>query len=740
MKNILFLVLILSPFYALAQEKNELKGKVVDKGKENPLIGANVYWQGSTIGANTDPNGAFLIEDARQFDTLTVSFVGYNTLKIPRAKFTNPLLIKLEESIELKGVTIEEKVSSKQSLTLETGLVERISTRELKKAACCNLSESFETNPSVDVNFADAISGAKRVQMLGLDGIYSLITLEGIPEIRGLSASYGLTSIPGPWIESIQLAKGVGSVVHGYEAITGQINVELQKPFEAPKFHLNGYVNNVGRFETSVNGHIKVSDNWSTVIMAHNNMMFNKVDANDDDFLDIPMVNQQTATNRWKFYNDIIESQFGVEVFMEDRQAGQMDFEKGQELLPTNPWGLSVKQERFKAYAKVGVLPTDAHPSRSIGFINKYSTYRQTGNYGLKGYDGTNNYWYTNVIFQDQLKSKAHTYKLGGGFFIDNYDETLLDDLNDDLLKTERSERSAGAFGEYTYDPNIRFTFIAGGRVDYNNLFGWFATPRLHTRYKLRKNLTWRMAAGSGQRTPNVFVDNPRTMVSSRRISIPTDLRQEKAWNFGSSLVWDFKMAEREALVTVDVFHTEFENMLIMDMDANRNALSFYNLNGRSYSSVAQIEMNYELLKRLDTRISYKVQDVKTTFAEGNLDEVPFVAKNKFLFNTGYTTANKKWSIDLTALRTAPGRIAASIDQDANNFDSPTPFWRLNSQATFKHKNVDLYLGGENLTGFTQSNPIISSENPFSDKFDAGNVWAPVFGRIIYFGLRYTIY
>lgn len=714
-----------------------IEGRVVDEKNGEALIAANVYWQGSTIGAITNINGKFSLPNEKQFDTLTVSFVGYKTAKITRGNFPKSMVFKLSPSV-LNEVTIEEKVNSKENLTLEAGLVEKIGQRELKKAACCNLSESFETNPSVDVNFADAISGAKRVQMLGLDGIYSLITLENAPEIRGLSSSFGLTAIPGPWIESIQLAKGVGSVINGYEAITGQINVELLKPFYAPRFHINSYVNSLGRFETSVNGKIKVNENLSTLIMVHGNTFQNPVDANEDGFLDLPMLNQFTATNRWMYYNDKIESQFGVQVFTEDRLSGQADFEPGMELNTTNPWGLNVKQNRLNAYAKIGVLPTDEHPARSIGFINKFSHYSQKGNYGLKVYDGTNNYWYTNVIFQDQFLSRLSTIKLGGGFFIDDYQQDFNDLLNNESETLDRNERSAGAFAEYTYDPNIRFTLIAGSRIDYHNLFGWFATPRLHLRYKLKKNLTWRIAAGSGRRTPNALVDNSRVMVSSRQIMLANDLEQEIAWNFGTSFVWDVKLIKRDATITLDVFHTEFENMLMMDMDNNLQELIFYNMLGRCYSSVAQIEGNYELVKGLDLRLSYKMQDVKNTFVDGGLRDVPFVPTNIFLGNVGYTTPNKKWSADITAIRSTPGRLAGSID--VSNFDQPEPFWRVNSQVTFKHKTFEAYLGGENLTGFTQDNPIISSDNPFDETFDAANVWAPIFGRIVYLGVRYTIF
>lgn len=710
-------------------------------GSKEPITAAYVYWQDDNSNVEyTDLKGAFSIPLSDKHDTLVISYLGYTTLKLHKSSLVNGTTFFMKQGVITgEGVQIVEKNNSKEVLSLEPIQVENITTKELRKAACCNLSESFETNPSVDVNFADAVTGAKRIRLLGLDGVYSLITLENIPEIRGLASSYGLTSIPGPWIHSIQLAKGVGSVINGYESITGQINVQLQNPMMAPKFHFNGYINNLGRAETSMYASFKVSENLSTLLMLHGNSFQQDVDANGDGFIDVPKLNHLSGSNRWMFYNDKIESQFGVEFFTEDRVSGQLGFDPKAPINSSQPWGLDVSQDQFKAYAKLGVLPKDERPDRSIGFINKFSYYKQEGAYGLKDYSGENTYWYSNVIFQDKFINRAHLMKLGGSFFVDDYDEVLTDNFNGgDPMLRERTEIAGGAFAEYTYSPNERFTFISGGRIDYNNLFGWIATPRLHVRYKLKRNLTWRLASGSGQRTPNVFVDNARALVNQRKLVLSNQISQEKAWNLGTSLVWNFIFQDRDASITWDVYHTEFSNMLVMDMDFNHRYMVFYNMSGRSYASVAQMEVNYELLRGLDARVSYKWQDVKTTFIRQGLTSVPFVATGKFLANMGYTTLNGKWNFDATALHLQPGRVSNHIHSD--DFQEPQPFWRVNAQVTYRHKAFEVYLGGENLTGFTQENPIISANDPFGADFDASNVWAPIYGRMAYLGVRYTLF
>lgn len=737
MKQLLFSIFFLA--VSLVNAQVSVTGTVKAQSDKKPILGAYVYWQGDTKVVFTDVSGKFSLPLSSSFDTLVISYTGYRTYKAHKKDLQSGTTYFLEEGLFIgEGVSIEEKNRSKEILTLEPLQVENISAKELKKAACCNLSESFETNPSVDVNFADAVTGSKRIRLLGLDGVYSLITLENIPEIRGLASSYGLTSIPGPWINSIQLAKGVGSVINGYESITGQINVELHKPMQAPKFHFNGYVNNLGRAETSLYSTFKVSEQLSTMLMLHGNTLQQEIDANGDGFLDMPKLNHLSGSNRWMFYNDKIESQFGVEFYTEDRVSGQLGFDPKMPVDASQPWGIDVAQNRFKAYAKIGVLPKDESPERSIGFINKFSYYQQDGYYGLKHYQGENTYWYTNVIFQDKVINRAHLIKLGGGFFVDDYKESLLDVFNNSDLDLERTEVAGGAFAEYTYAPNERFTFISGGRLDYNNLYGWIATPRLHLRYKLKRNLTWRLASGSGQRTPNMLVDNSRALVSQRRLVLPSAVAQEKAWNVGSSLVWNFALNDREASVIWDVYHTEFTNMLVMDMDYDPRLLLFYNLTGRSYASVAQMEVNYELFRGVDLRASYKWQDVRTTFIGDGLQSVPFVSTGKFLTNLGYTSLNNHWSVDATALRLEPGRMSNHVQDDS--FQKPAAFWRINGQVTYRKTGLEIYLGGENLTGFTQENPIIEANAPFGADFDASQVWGPIYGRVVYLGMRYTIF
>ena len=182
----------------------------------------------SSRGASTDMNGEFTLERPANADKLIVSFIGYNTDTISIASYQEYIDIVLNEGVQLAEVNVTGRKMGFQKLRSSVTNAELINSDELCRAACCNLGESFVTNPSVDVNYSDAATGAKQIKLLGLSGTYVQMLTENIPNFRGASAPYGLGYVPGPWMSSIQVSKGTSSVKNGYEALTGQINIEFK--------------------------------------------------------------------------------------------------------------------------------------------------------------------------------------------------------------------------------------------------------------------------------------------------------------------------------------------------------------------------------------------------------------------------------------------------------------------------------------------------------------------------------
>ncbi len=734
-KYYLIFIVLLCAEKLLAQ--NHVSGKVFENinGKKEFLPGVNVFIAGSTTGATTDVNGEFSIESDQPLPyKIVVSFVGFatDTIAISLAH-AHDIEVAMQKSITLKGVDVKAK---KESTTIS--LINPINTTtigkdELLKAACCNLSESFETNPTVDASFTDAVTGAKQIQILGLDGVYSQIQTELVPFIRGLSSNYGLGFIPGPFIESIQINKGAGSVVTGHESISGQVNIELKKPHEAEKFAVNGYVNNEERMELNLQTAGKIANHIYGELLAHGSQLKNKVDHNKDGFLDAPLYEQVNLYNRWQFiYNPKFEGQVGFRFVYDDKQGGQTNFNYSNDFGTQNFYGIGIKNKLFDAFAKTGFLFKDK-PWKSIGVINSVRYHEQQSYFGVKTFNGIQRSYYGNAISQGIIGNTSHTIKNGISYVYNDYTEVF------NAAMKNTVEVTPGVFSEYTYNNSKNISLVAGIRYDYHNEFGSYVTPRIHFKYNFTQLSALRVSAGRGWRTARVFSENTRIFPSNRYVMVSANLKPEDAWNYGLSYTRKFRIFARDASFNLDAFRTDFVNQVVLDME-DVHTIRFYNLDGKSYANSVSVELNFIPVEQLDVRIAYKYNDVKTTYS-GVLREKPLTSRDKALLNLGYKTKNKKWEMDFTTKYYGVSRIpSAGVSHHGYTIPSRgDAFVQLMAQITLVHKNFEIYLGGENLTDFTQHHSIIEPENPFGESFDASLVWGPLMGRTIYAGFRFSI-
>lgn len=724
------------------QEVVYLKGKVIEQfdQKELPIIGANIYWSNTSIGTTSDLDGNFKLSKLKTNNKLVISYVGYRSDTI-EVNSQNYLKVILENSVDLDEVTITYKRNSTEISLLEPLNSKVMGEKELLKAACCNLSESFETNPSVDVSFTDAVTGTRQIQMLGLAGPYTQITRENMPDIRGLSSIYGLTYIPGTWIESIHLNKGTGSVVNGYESIAGQIDVNLRNPSSMDKLYLNVYGNQKGRIELNANLQADVGDKWGTALLLHGMNNSLKDDHNGDNFLDHPLGEQYVLLNRWELYNDKgIHFQVGVKGTYIDKIGGESDFNPDTDKGTTNYWGMNIHTERYEAWAKFGKVNIDK-PWQSVGFQVSGAIHNQDAYFGLTNYQAQQNTFYSNLLFQSIINNTNHIIKTGLSFQYDDYKEQL------NALDFDRLEYVPGAFVEYTYNYLTKFNAVIGLRADYHNEYGAFITPRLHLRYSINDNTTIRASGGRGLRSANIISENTGLLASSRQFVIngdgsnkPYGLNPEIAWNYGLNLTYKFTLDYRNGFISVDFYRTDFENQIVIDLDQNPQQAVFYNLIGESYSNSFQAQFDYELIKRLDFRLAYRWYDVKTNY-NGELKEKPLVSNHRAFINLAYET-KKHWTFDYTLNWQGQKRIPdVSSNPLPYQLDEYSPsFFIMNVQISKNwQQKFDLYTGIENILNYKQSNPILASYQPFSPYFDSSLIWGPVTGRNIYFGIRYKI-
>lgn len=725
-----YLIILFILLQGLLAKGQIVRGTVMDMDHQ-PLLGATVLELGTTNGAITNMNGQFELRVGANEAELIVSFTGFDTDTLA-ASLGSPMHIMLKESSQQLG---EVTISSNATFfdRLEPKHNEIISEAELTKAACCNLSESFETNASVDVSFSDAVTGAKVIRMLGLDGRYVQINRENIPHIRGLAGRNGLTYVPGTWIQSIDLGKGAGSVVNGYESMTGQINVEFKKPAHAEKLYFNAYVNSMGRAELNANVAGKIGDRWKSALLFHSNYFANEVDGNVDGFMDLPKSRQVNVLNRYELHTEKIHAQVGVHLMHDDKAGGQLGFGFGDDHTSSAAYGFDMTTTRFEVFGKTGLL-FPHKPYKGWGFIYSASHLAIDGGFGRDSYNGIENTAYVNAIFQNIIGTTYHQYKAGVSLLVDDFEETYIDSLY------SRREIVPGVFYEYSYLPNDDFSLVAGMRTDFHNLYGTYFTPRLHMRYQVLPGTTLRVAGGPGYRTPNVIMENSQVLVSARQLVMQEAPKAEVAWNLGTSMVSSVPIGEKEIQLVVDYFYTDFENQLIYDMDQDSRQLVVYNLDGRSYAHSFQVEGSLEILPRLNLKAAYKYYDVSATI-NGRLQQIPFVSRDRLFANIGYETKYEKWQFDATWQWFGTKRLPDTSDRLPEfRRDGYTPdFSLLNGQVTRNFRWGGVYLGGENLLSFTQNNPIVAAERPFSEDFDASLIWAPIMGRVIYLGFRYKI-
>jgi len=726
MKSIIYILIILMGSSLYAQ--TVINGTVYDaEGKTIP--GAIIYFPGKKIGTSADSAGRFTITKPDTVHLLIADMLYYYADTIDLNTEAPNFYLK-EKTVELRESIFYGEDEAHRFSILNPQLVEELNEREFIKAACCNISESFSTNATVDVNYSDAITGAKSIQMLGLDGRYVQLTTELLPSLRGLASPFGLNYIPGTWLESIQISKGAGSVVNGYEAMTGQINIELKKPQEAERFLFNAYVNHMGRVEGNANIAFRIGKRWSNITLLHGDYFNTMTDHNNDGFLDMPLLKTGSFVHRWQYFGKRIETQFGIKGLHELRNGGTTAFYRNDSLAPQ--YGVQMTTWRGEAFAKFGIVFPETE-WKSIGMQANFIYHDQRGFIGLNGYHGIQKSGFFNIIYQSIFSNTKHKFRTGASFMYDDYDETYAG------VNLKRTELIPGGFFEYTLDNYRGVTVVAGGRLDYHNLFGFMPSPRAHIKWEITKGLQFRVAGGRGWRVPNLFADNISMLVTSRSIQIgPNVIQPEIAWNYGASLQYVFKIRKRDATLVADFFRTDFTNQLMVDREAE-DLLVFSNLTGPSFSNVFQINFNMEPIKKFEIRVAYKFQDVRATYGN-ELKTVPLVPMHRVLLNLGYTTPKYGFSFDFTAHLTGNSRMPEITDHSFAHLNGVTPWYViLNAQITKSFKVVDVYFGCENITGYTQHVPLVDAGNPFGNKFDATLVYAPIFGRMFYGGVRVKI-
>jgi outer membrane cobalamin receptor len=715
-----------------AQNTQQLYGNVFNEKGES-LLGATVRWEGTNIGTVTDEHGDFWLEKQPDTANLVIQYVGYKPLTVEMYPHEDSVFIKVEGVSELETVVVTEHRGDNFTSTLDVRNLEHISSGELKKAACCSLAESFETNGSVDVMRQDAVTSASEIQVLGLRGIYSQLLVEKRPAFTGLGSPLALEYIPGTWVQGIQVSKGASTVQNGPQAITGQINTELVKPFDDKKIFVNVFGSTLERGELNLHFNKNINEKLSSGLLLHGSTTQGELDRNKDGFIDQPK--KKTLTALWRnFYRaDNFSTQLNVQALADERQSGQAASFNGDPAA----YRIEQKNRRVDVFGKFGYFGF-LKPETSVGFIYGGSLHDMKNVFGLTRYNGQQRSAYANLIYASFIGTTDHKLNIGTSFQYDDYEEFLNE------ADFSRTEVLPGAFAEYNWTRD-KFGLIAGIRLDHHNRYGFFATPRLNLKYNFNDNTILRMSGGRGVRTAQILSENMAVMASNRQFVVDqSKLGIEDAWNLGLNFTKNFKLAGKSASLVADLYRTDFVNQVVMDMESEQGKVLFYNLDGKSYSNSLLVLTSWAPFAGFDMKLAYKLNDVKVTYNDGHgLTERPLTARHRGLVTMNYETPNKKWMFNMNTQITGRQRFAHSHGVPSEliaDFKGYSPAYTVvNAQVTRRFKTLEFYLGGENLTDYRQTKAIVDWEHPFGQYFDAMQVWGPLVGARGYAGIRWWI-
>lgn len=691
------------------------------------------------------------MSSTRKIHLMTFSFRHSCLLSLAALFGTFPLTVSAQEAeqtdsidqdLQLSRVDIKAARSSRSRSRVES--VELIGQGQLIRAACCNLGESFTMNPSVDVSYSDAATGARQIKLLGLSGTYVQMLTENIPNLRGASLPYSLGFVPGPWMQSIQVSKGASSVKNGYESTTGQINIEFLKPQGTDGIRANAYLDSELKQEVNLDGSIHLTDRLSTATLLHFENRQMDHDGNGDGFMDMPKIRQYNLMHRWAYVSPRWISQLSVRLLRDERQGGQNAKHTADMTEPL--YTTSVTTHRYEAQWKNG-FTLDADHNTSIALMLHGSWHDAWNTFGLNHYDVTQQNGYAQLMFETDL-TEAHNLSVGASVNHDYYDERGTIHLPQSLAK---DETTVGVYAQYTYRLGDRLTIMPGVRWDHSSIYGSFITPRLHVKYSPYDFITLRASAGKGYRSPHALAENTTLLASGREIVILPDLRQEEAWNTGLSAALNIPICGKNLELNAEYYYTDFLNQMVINYDSSRfiyyaqhrvsqspattvssgpisHMLSFENLKGKSYSHTFQVDATYPFFSGFTATGAFRLNDVRCTY-DGALRQKPLTSRYKALLTASYKTPLELWQFDVTGQLNGGGEL-----YDHEHYPA---YFQLQAQITREFRHFSIYVGGENLTNYKIPNPIRHAHHPWSKDFDATQIWGPVTGAMAYIGIRF---
>jgi outer membrane receptor for ferrienterochelin and colicins len=717
---------VFAPAFA---QQDTIRGIVLSSIDSTRLPGATVLWKNSSSGVRADQQGQFsIIRSTSSQIELIISSVGYakDTVETKQYRSGEVIRIALVPDARSESVIVEE--SGLQSITKAEIKTEKISSRQLHESACCSLAESFERSPSVEVSYADAATGAKVIQLLGLKGMYTQTLQEAIPGLKGLALPYGMDLIPGAFLESISISKGAASVMNGYEGVAGLINIEMLKPIMSPRFFVNAYINQMQRYELNLASAFEPVKGLHAMLMVHGSTFNQEMDGNNDGYIDMPLFDKMNATFRMEYMQDDIEYQFMGRYVNDDYRGGMTNgFAESQGI--NDVFKSNTSLERFEFMSKIGFLELDNPFAESFAIQMAGSLHSMDSEFGIRKYSGTQQSGFIKAI---AVKEIADEHKLwyGVSYMYDVFDENFMS------LDRDRIESVPGIFAENTFTPSEQLTIVTGLRIDYHNLYGLITTPRMHVKYEPIENMQMRMSAGSGMRVANIFADNMSSFVNNRNIMIDSVLNPEKAWNYGASITYSTTFLGLPFIFDSELYQTRFLNQVNTDLDASARTLRIVN-DSMAYATSLMLQMQVLPWTGFKMNLAWRYNDM-WQMSDQRMQRRIMVSPHRILLTISQTLFNDQLQCDVTTMWNGEGRLPAHTEnpEEFRMNETYPSFIRLNAQLSWRTPAFDIYLGAENIMNTLQNHVVISPDNPRSPYFEGSLVWGMLDNRMIYLGMR----
>ncbi|MBI3232973.1 MAG: TonB-dependent receptor plug domain-containing protein, partial [Bacteroidetes bacterium] len=631
------------------------------------------------------------------------------------------------------------------SKNLATFQTEQITQKELSKAACCDMAGCFETQATVQPQTTNVITNSKELRILGLSGVYNQVLIDGFPLIQGLSYTYGISSYPGSLIDNIFVSKGANSVLHGYESISGQINLIPKSADKTDRLFANIYINSFGEKHVNFNyaNTVGKAKKWNTFLALHSVQPANKFDRDGDKFLDLPKLTRYMIYNKWKYGSENVKGLYaniGWRLVTENRVGGQVDFNPDTDKGSNKVYGQTVGFYQPEIYSKLGYRFNAQH-SLVFSFSTFYQS--QTAYFGTTKYMATQLNSYINLQ-HEVLWKKVHQLKYGVSY---RYQ----------VLKEEITIPQVDSFRHYggTYQTNLsipgffaenilkfgeRLTIITGARIDRHQTYGYYFTPRAMVKVNINKSNTLRMSSGKGWRQVNLFSENINLLASSRDILFQEKLKPEEAFNWGINYVYSIDRKKFSGTLSLDFYQTRFSNQFFPDYDSDPRKAIIKNYDGQSISNAFQVDISAKFLGYIEFKAGYNFLNVFRVI-DGAQYILPFNPKNRLMTAISIRPQKSKWMIDMNMHWYDKQRLpnTSKSPSEYQQADYSKAYELINVQVTYKAKRIEYYAGCENALDFRQRKPIIGWQDPFGPYFDTSSVWGPTRGRELYIGARWKL-